>query len=1160
MADSKIGNDNALHVETATPRHVDPKDDCLSKAIKHADRAANLVNSGERPLLTEADSKRICRKTDRNILVVLMWVYFLQILDKSALGYGATFGLQEDNNLTGDQYSLVSSVSSIAQLAWQPFSSYLIVRVPHRILMPILCLGWGIAQACMAACHSFSGLMATRFFLGLFEAGCLPLFSLITSQWYRRAEQPMRVAAWYGTNGLGTIVAAGASVGLAHIQSDILRPWQIIFLFVGLLTIVSVPFIFLLLENDIPSARFLTEEEKPMAVERLRANQTGTGSREFKWEHVLEAVIEPKTWLFVAMSLLLNVGASVTNTFGPLILSGFGFDSYTTSLLNMPLGVMQILVILLSSYLAQKARVKGAICAGFMLPVVAGLAMLYTIPHQGNEAPLLVGYYFLAFLYGGNPLIISWIVGNTAGTTKKSFVASAYNAASSAGNIIGPLLFNSKDAPTYHPGLRDCLAIFVTLVAVLFMQWGNLVFLNKMQEKKRVQNGKPAKMVDHSMQQQYHDFEEDVVEAEAGPMQVPEEIGENAFLDLTDRKNDEFGKHCIVRAGTCKSVKIIPRNATNDQNIDIGETIQRYYRGYRTRRELKGWSLSSSTRWLEAVKEAQWHKSMANQYCAEPNGDVDVDVDSGNGNKDDIIQHGGAENKQQQQVNEEDNEVDSVRRESQTGHLSPEVRRKWKLARQVALRAGGDDNIHDKILEEERVQRTSSMVSASGGHSIHTFQQSTSRQKRGQPSIPTTTAADVEKTSKMMDLQYFLEMVDTKHRYGSNLRAYHSVWKNSPSKQNFFYWLDYGEGKDVELERVPRERLEREQVRYLSREERQDYLVVVDANGRFRWAKDGQRVWTDSDHFRDSIRGVVPVDNNTPSFRQYSEEGDELIGSSSSTSSDDSDDEASDDEVQRYVNPDFENAKGIKKIEYVSPAVIFNQLMQKSLKKKDKWIFVADTSFRIYIGIKESGAFQHSSFLRGARISAAGLIKIKNGQLRSLSPLSGHYRPPAANFRAFVHTLQNNGVDMSHVSISRSYAILVGIEGYMKFKQKKKVVKEKIEEEKKSKYLNHSPSSNEKTDGNGVRDGDDIPEISRSRPTQKKVGTTTTVNRVSTRESTEKQPDNGSGKKRTGLLSAITRKLSKRGSTQESKPVEIRGRGIPGTAPEEGVPAPEGHR
>ena len=111
-------------------------------------------------------------------------MYFLQILDKSVLGYAATFGLREDTGLTGSQYSLLGSIAPIAQLAWQPFSSFLIVRVPHRILMPVLILGWGIASAAIAACHDFSSLLAARFFLGLFEAGCLPLFSIITSQWF----------------------------------------------------------------------------------------------------------------------------------------------------------------------------------------------------------------------------------------------------------------------------------------------------------------------------------------------------------------------------------------------------------------------------------------------------------------------------------------------------------------------------------------------------------------------------------------------------------------------------------------------------------------------------------------------------------------------------------------------------------------------------------------------------------------------------------------------------------------------------------------------------------------------------------------------------------------------------------------------------------------
>lgn len=111
---------------------------------------------------------------------------------------------------------------------------------------------------------------------------------------------------------------------------------------------------------------------------------------------------------------------------------------------------------------------------------------------------------------------------------------SLYNAGSSSGNIIGPLLFSSKDAPGYHPGLRGVLGIFIALVAVVLIQAANLVFLNKLQQRKRTTNGKRAIFKDHSMQEKYVPMEEGNVATE-GPR-----IGDNAFLDLTDRKNDEF--------------------------------------------------------------------------------------------------------------------------------------------------------------------------------------------------------------------------------------------------------------------------------------------------------------------------------------------------------------------------------------------------------------------------------------------------------------------------------------------------------------------------------------------------------------------------------------------------------------------------------------------
>jgi MFS family permease len=52
-----------------------------------------------------------------------------------------------------------------------------------------------------------TGLMATRFLLGSFEACVAPTFIAIVQMWYRRGEQTVRNAAWYAQLGVVNIVS-----------------------------------------------------------------------------------------------------------------------------------------------------------------------------------------------------------------------------------------------------------------------------------------------------------------------------------------------------------------------------------------------------------------------------------------------------------------------------------------------------------------------------------------------------------------------------------------------------------------------------------------------------------------------------------------------------------------------------------------------------------------------------------------------------------------------------------------------------------------------------------------------------------------------------------------------------------------------------------------
>ncbi|KAA8549659.1 hypothetical protein F0562_001323 [Nyssa sinensis] len=87
--------------------------------------------------------------------------------------------------------------------------------------------------------------------------------------------------------------------------------------------------------------------------------------------------------------------------------------------------------------------------------------------------------------------------------------------------------------------------------------------------------------------------------------------------------------------------------------------------------------------------------------------------------------------------------------------------------------------------------------------------------------------------AQKLALQHWLEAIDPRHRYGHNLHFYYVKWLHSQSKEPFFYWLDIGEGKEVNLiEKCPRSKLQQQCIKYLGPMERKAYEVEVE-DGKF---------------------------------------------------------------------------------------------------------------------------------------------------------------------------------------------------------------------------------------------------------------------------------------------------------------------------------------
>ncbi|KAH6755128.1 IQ calmodulin-binding motif family protein [Perilla frutescens var. hirtella] len=81
--------------------------------------------------------------------------------------------------------------------------------------------------------------------------------------------------------------------------------------------------------------------------------------------------------------------------------------------------------------------------------------------------------------------------------------------------------------------------------------------------------------------------------------------------------------------------------------------------------------------------------------------------------------------------------------------------------------------------------------------------------------------------AQKLAFQHWIEAIDPRHRYGHNMNIYFDEWCRRETQQPFFYWLDIGDGKTVDLDECPRSRLHQECINYLGPQERECYEYIV---------------------------------------------------------------------------------------------------------------------------------------------------------------------------------------------------------------------------------------------------------------------------------------------------------------------------------------------
>ncbi len=211
--------------------------------------------------------------------------------------------------------------------------------------------------------------------------------------WYKRQEQPIRIAIWYLGVGFGIMVGALASFGFQFYTSGrTFKSWQIMYLIFGLCTVVIGILIGLLMPDSPMTARRLSRKEKIRAIERLRSNQTGISNTTFKREQLWETLGDYRSWLIAAIIIAGNVPTGATGAYAATLIKGFGYNSKQSALLNIPSGAIQAVAVVVASWFAGATNNRAWGIVLLLTPGILGGGLMAFLP-AGMKGGKLVGIY-----------------------------------------------------------------------------------------------------------------------------------------------------------------------------------------------------------------------------------------------------------------------------------------------------------------------------------------------------------------------------------------------------------------------------------------------------------------------------------------------------------------------------------------------------------------------------------------------------------------------------------------------------------------------------------------------------------------------------------------------------------------------------------------------
>jgi len=271
------------------------------------------------------------RKVAIRLVPFVALMFFINYLDRTAIGFASPNGMNDDLALSAAQFGFASGVFFIGYILLEVPSNLALHRFGARRWLARIMVSWGIVALLFTWVQNFEQLIALRFLLGVAEAGFFPGAILFLSLWVPAQYRGRILMLFYLAQPLTTVIGAPLAGALIQQHGVFfgLEGWRFMFMGVAIPAIVVGIIAWFYLKDKPADAKWLTTEEQTWLTAALEAERATTAGGE---KHVSArfAFSSGRVWMLSFIYFGFIYGLYALAFFLPTIIEGFQTQSGTS--------------------------------------------------------------------------------------------------------------------------------------------------------------------------------------------------------------------------------------------------------------------------------------------------------------------------------------------------------------------------------------------------------------------------------------------------------------------------------------------------------------------------------------------------------------------------------------------------------------------------------------------------------------------------------------------------------------------------------------------------------------------------------------------------------------------------------------------------------------